>query len=409
MNVATDIILTPKQEEAVDMIASESVCVLTGLPGSGKTTTLSSALARVQAQKDSFALAAPTGKAARRMTEATGHPASTVHRLLGYHPQEGFRVNAASPLTMRQIVIDEASMLDTELAAAILVATRPNRTRLCFTGDAYQLPSVGPGRILGDMIDSGVIPCVELTEVHRAAAESWICRSAPMIKAGVKPDVTDVKDFSFWREASLEAVETAVLEAVSGIQTTHGVRPCVITPRRQGVMGSATTLNPRLQDLLNPHGMPTQIKNGDGLIVRLGDYVIQRSNNYELGVFNGDCGTVTNVHKRRTYEGEQLFLEIEFEGQQQPIFVSRKDALLTRLAYALTAHSTQGSQFPWIIVVCHSGHWSMLNRQILYTMITRAQKGVIMIGDDRGLARALSVDAPSGRKTGLIQRLRGEL
>ena len=251
------ITLTEDQQRAVNMIASEPICLFTGLPGSGKSYSLKAVLERLRMQKDSVLLSAPTGKAARRMTEATGVPATTVHRMLEYHPEEGFRYNEANKLGVKQIVIDEASMLDTELMAAVCKAIDPSRTRLCLTGDDNQLPSVGPGRVVGDLIASGVVPRVDLTQVHRAAAESWICRSAPLIRDGICPDLTDTKDFAFWQVNSLEDAEDAVLEAVTGVEKGHGVRPAVITPRRTKVTACTETINPKLQQLLNPDGART--------------------------------------------------------------------------------------------------------------------------------------------------------
>lgn len=393
------------------MIVTEPVSVLTGLPGSGKSTSINAVIQRLEQDRESYLLGAPTGKAARRLSEITGRSAMTVHRLLEYHPEGGFRYNETRKLPVKQVIIDEASMLDTELAAALCRAINPRYTRLCLTGDAYQLPSVGPGRVLGDIIESGVVPSVELTEVHRSAAESFVCRAAPLIKAGVRPDLSERPDFAYWQELPLEAVERAVLEAVSGVIAGHGVRPCVITPRRTSVGASTEALNPRLQMLLNPDGEPTPFKTGEGVVIRIGDTVLQRKNDYELGVFNGETGEVVQFHRRRKPDSNDFedILVVQFEGHDLPIEMSRTSAFSLRLAYAISCHAAQGSQWPWLIVICHSSHGRMLTRQILYTMITRAMKGLILVGDDRGIGKALVTNAPQSRRTGLVARLKGEL
>lgn len=391
------------------MIVSKRVAVLTGLPGSGKTTVVNSCLEELDRRKETYVLGAPTGKAARRLQEVTGRPASTVHRMLNYHPAEGFRINETNRFTVQQIIVDEFSMMDTELTAALMRAIDPRRTRLCLTGDAYQLPSVGSGRVLGDVIDSGVVPMVELTEVHRAAAESWICRSAPVIKAGQKPNMADCKDFSYWQELAIDGVERSVLEAVQGIVEGHKVRPCVITPRRTKVGASTESLNPKLQAMLNPHGQPTVFKTSEGDILRIGDVVIQRKNNYGLGVFNGEIGEIIGTDKVRGDGGLQDVLIVHFEGHEGPLNLNRNNVFSLRLAYTISAHGSQGSQWPWLVVICHSSHGRMLTRQILYTMVTRAMKGLVLVGDDRGLMKSLMTDAPQSRRTGLVARLRGEL
>lgn len=403
-----EITLTPDQETAVSMILEEPLCLFTGLPGSGKSASLNQAVQRMRAQRQTVLLAAPTGKAARRLSEATGEVATTVHRMLEYHPDEGFRYNDADKLAADQVVIDEASMLDNELAAAVFSAINPYRTRVCFTGDDNQLPSVGCGRVLGDLIESGLVPRVNLTQVHRAAAESWVCRAAPLIRDGVCPDLTETKDFAFWQASSLEDCEEAVLEAVLGINQAHNLIPTVITPRRQKVPASAETLNLKLQQVLNPYGEPTPYRTGDGAVIRLGDTLIQRSNDYLLGVFNGEIGTALEVSRGNGKEDNER-LQVMFEAHEERSALSRLQGFKTRLGYALTAHGTQGSGFPWVIVICHSGHNKMLTRQILYTMVTRASKGVILIGDRYGVQKALNTNSPPSRKTGLVERLKAGL
>jgi exodeoxyribonuclease V alpha subunit len=206
---------------------------------------------------------------------------------------------------------------------------------------------------------------------------------------------------------SLEDAEDAVLEAVTGIMGGHGVRPAVITPRRTKVAACTETINPKLQQLLNPDGMQTGFRTGDGAVIRLGDVLLQRSNDYQLGVFNGELGTVHDMVT--TKDNDKNSLVVRFEDHEEVSYVNRLAAFKTRLGYAMTVHSVQGSGFPWIVAICHSGHGRMLNRQILYTMVTRAAKGVILIGDRAGLQRALAVSAPPSRKTGLVERVTGRL
>lgn len=424
---------TAKQEEGIAMILREPFSILTGGPGTGKTTVLKEAYRQAVARGETVTLAAPTGKAARRMSEVVGAEACTLHRLLGLRPDGSSQLEEDDPfrqatrgsvgsdgmVTATRVFVDEASMLDIYLASALFERVNLDRTQLTLIGDDYQLPSVGPGRVLADLLQSKRVPATTLTEVHRAALESWICTWAPHVRKGVLPEsaLAAKKDFSFW-DVPGDEVEASVVEAVAGLRKAHGVVPMVITPRRGAVFGSAEMLNPKLQDLLNPKaeegttnvvdgvagkGLAVSARAGEDLL-RIGDYVIQRKNDYTAGVYNGECGTFLGMEEVSVDGVLRKVTQIHFEGHERPVSIPLDD-LNVRLAYAITVHSSQGSQWPWLVVVCHSGHGRMLSRQLFYTASTRAQKGLIVIGDLKGIQIALRNDAPLRRRTALLSFL----
>lgn len=400
--------LDPRQREAVDLILEAPFGVVTGLPGSGKTTTLRAALDALDAlpppvdlfgeELPRYLLAAPTGKAAKRMTEATGREASTIHRLLEFGPLPegglGFRRNAQNPIEAALVVVDEASMIDVLLLEALSRAVVPGRTRLVLVGDAHQLPSVGPGRVLADLIAAGV-RSVRLETLHRAAAESWVCRNAPTILAGRVPELARTHDFQ-WVECpdAASAGSTIVSLATTG---SFGSVPQVLAPQRTGAAG-VVSLNRAIQARTNPlrAGSPA-VEIEAGTSIHAGDRVIQGSNNYQLGVFNGEVGEVVQVTKDAVV--------VDFEGRK--VSYNAMDARALSLAYALTVHKSQGSEWPWVIVLCHSTHFRMLSRPLLYTAVTRAKKGVVLVGDKAGLERALGNTDDAKRNTTLVERLQG--
>lgn len=393
------------------MLLREPLSVLTGGPGCGKSTTLRVLLDRlderapeVDAKGNELArylLAAPTGKAARRMQEATGRDASTIHRLLEYGPGFGglgFQRHAKNPIEASLVVVDEASMVDVRLAEALLDAIDPETTRLAFVGDANQLPSVGPGRVLSDFVESESIPVARLTTLHRAAAESWVCRAAPRMLAGETPDLEAAPDFHFFEvEEAAEAARVTLELATSG---AYGpVPPQVLTPQRPHVIG-VTALNRAIQAKVNParpgEATARRGEGRDAFELRMRDRVLQTRNDYQRGVFNGEVGNVVAIGPKA--------VTVDFDGRAIDF-----DAMAVRgldLAYALTIHKSQGSEWPWVIVVCHSAHTFMLSRQLVYTAVTRAKKGVLLVGDKKGLASALKNVAPSQRFTTLAERLR---
>ena len=386
-------VLDPSQERAVELLRTASFGVVTGGPGTGKTTCLRVALDHMDRARETYALAAPTGKAAKRMSEATLRPAKTIHRLLAWKP-DGFCFNQHNPLTCNALIIDEASMLDVELAASLVEALEP-RTRLILVGDANQLPSVGPGRVLADLVESDIVPVARLTQVHRAAAKSWICRNAPRVLTGESLELETAQDFRFVEAETPEDVARAVVDVVT---TPEFASAQVLSPQRTTACG-VEALNQRLQQRLNPERDQADQWSFDERVIRLRDRVIQTVNDYKLEVFNGEVGTVMSV--------TPTVLQVNFGDRC--VAYSRSEAMNLRLAYALTVHRYQGSETPWAVCVVHSAHTHMLTRQLFYTAITRAKKGVVLIGNRQGLVRATSDKAPPKRNTMLVERLREQL
>lgn len=397
--------LDPSQVRAVEMIREADFGILTGGPGTGKTTTLRAALDALSARQ-TVALASPTGKAARRLSEVTGHAATTIHRLLKAVPEDGrwsFGHHKQCPVEADVVIIDEASMIDIELAEKLLDAIA-RTTRLILVGDADQLPSVGPGRFFADLIESDCFTTVRLETVHRAAAESWVCSQAPRIIRGQMPDLDKRSDFRWVERQGV----SAALEAL--VQITHTTLPRfagvghddiqVLTPQNVGPAGTLR-LNARLQAVLNPDptGRALSWKVRDQQL-RAGDRVIQNHNDYHRGVTNGELGRVVEVSKDE--------LVIDFESGVQ-IYGEPADARHVRLAYALTVHKYQGSEIPWAVVLCHSTHTRMLTRRWLYTAVTRAKQGVVLVGNLVGLESALRNTLDDQRCTGLQQLLREEV
>lgn len=391
--------LDETQQAAVEMALRSRVSILTGGPGTGKTTTVRALLAKLQETLGlCVALCAPTGKAARRLAEVTETAAYTVHRLLGLR---GDHVETAS-LPADYVIVDESSMLDVHLAATLAATCHSGNGRILFVGDADQLPSVGPGRVLADLIESGTLPYTRLTKLHRAAEGSWICRNAPRIRDGLMPELGGSHDFAFWGASSAEEVERLAVELVASILPASGVNGSVVlTPRRAEVAASAMELNTLLQARLNPDDGQEAWKDRDR-VIRAGDKVIQTRNDYELGVFNGETGVANGYHKTK----EGLRLQVMFDGHDRPLFYTREQSWALQLAYALTIHRSQGSEWPWAVVICHSSHGRMLSRQLLYTAVTRAKQGVILLGDEQGIVSALKNVSPLFRRTGLIERLK---
>ncbi len=390
------ITLSDEQRDAVRTALRSKVAVITGGPGTGKTTVLNSLLAILEKKGFSMELAAPTGRAAKRMELATGRPARTLHRLLEYSPKAGgFTRNESRPLVADLVVLDETSMLDIVLAHQLLRALSPE-TRLVLVGDVDQLPSVGPGNVLLDIIASGVVPAVWLKTVFRQAAESGIVANAHRINRGEAPAFNQKDFFLIDRPEPIRALETVVELVTQRIPTKFGIPPMavqVLSPMHRGDTGVAS-LNEALQAALNPNGEPVPRQR-----FRLGDKVMQLRNNYELDVYNGDTGIVSAVDLEA---GE---LKVDFEGRSVTYPFEEADNLT--LAYASTIHKAQGSEYPVVVLALSTQHYPMLQRNVLYTAITRAREAAVLVGTSRALGIALGNTKVAQRATRLCDRLRG--
>lgn len=400
--------LASGQAEAVRLALTSRVLIITGGPGVGKTTILQSILRILTAKHVNAVLAAPTGRAARRMSESTGMEAKTIHRLLEFAPGgEGFKKNASNPLTGDLFVLDETSMVDVSLMAHFLRAV-PETGHLLLVGDVDQLPSVGPGTVLKDLINSGVVPVARLTEVFRQAAESRIIQAAHSINEGKMPYVPKPpppdSDFHFIERDTPEAIaETIVHLAGERIPRAFDLDPLhdiqVLCPMNRGLLGTAN-LNILLQRSLNPPGDWTKPEaERYGQIYRQGDKVIQTRNNYDKDAFNGDIGRITDI------TADPLELLVEFEDGRTASYDSG-DVDELRPAWAITIHKSQGSEFPAVIIPVSTQHYVMLQRNLLYTGITRGRKLVVLVGDPKALGIAVRTVGAAKRWGGLLERLR---
>jgi len=392
--------LAERQREAIARALVDKLLVITGGPGTGKTTLLRGALAILKRKRVRVALAAPTGRAAKRMTEATGLPAQTIHRLLAFDPRSGgFARRRDHVLEADVVVIDEASMLDVVLAHHLFAAVAPE-ARLILVGDVDQLPSVGPGNVLCDVIRSGRVPVVRLTEVFRQAAASRIVAGAHRIRQGQLPQSAAERgsDFYFLEEEPERVTERIVKLVADDIPRRLGVDPRsevqVLCPMNRGRAGSLE-LNEALQARLNPTGAEA----GQGWKrLRVGDRVMQIANDYDRDVYNGDLGRIRSA---RENAGEVL---VDFDGRSVVYDVQDLDQLM--LAYACSIHKAQGSEYPVVVVPLVPSHWAMLARNLLYTAVTRGKRLVLLVGSKRALVRAVRNNASVLRRTRLVDRLR---
>jgi len=391
--------LADSQQRAVREALRHRLLIITGGPGVGKTTILRSILLILQSKQIKLVLAAPTGRAAKRLTESTGLEAKTLHRLLEYQGEGQWGRHRGKPLAGHLFVVDEASMIDAPLMAQFLSAL-PDGAHLLIVGDADQLPSVGPGMVLHDLIASDNVPCVKLTEIFRQAASSRIITSAHAINRGQVPDLKPSRssDFFFLQESEPEEIKHTLVElAHTRLVTKYGLDPIrdiqVLTPMNRNLLGTIS-LNQSLQLALNP---PNELKfeiERFGVTFRVGDKVIQTHNNYDKEVFNGDIGHIVTidadpvkVHVR--YDADRL---VEYEPGEL-------DEL--QLAYALSIHKSQGSEFPCVIIPVSTQHYVLLERSLIYTAITRAKKLCVLVGDERALSLAVSKQESRKRWTGL--------
>jgi exodeoxyribonuclease V alpha subunit len=400
----TTVKLDDDQLVAATRALREKVLIITGGPGTGKTTLLTVLLAILRRARVSFALAAPTGRAAKRMAESTGEDAMTIHRLLEYNPREGaFQRGEDNPLQIDFVIVDEASMVDLALMDHLLRAV-DRRSHLILVGDVDQLPSIGPGSVLRDLIDSGVVPTVVLRRIFRQDRQSLIVVNAHRILQGqslVLNENGERRDFVFIpREAEEEILamlrqlmrenvpRSLELEAE---EITHSIQ--VLTPMHRGLLGTLN-LNREMQNLLNPAG--ESLERG-GSILRLGDKVMQLRNNYDKAVFNGDLGRIVGIDRQ---EGK---VKVDFYDKSVEYEADELDEI--NLAYATSIHKSQGSEYPAVLIPLHTSHYVMLHRSILYTAVTRGKKLVVLVGSRKALAMAIRNVRLEKRNSGLKEKL----
>ena len=401
------------QADAIRQAAAAKIMVMTGGPGTGKTTTTHGIIAAYKAYGLKILLAAPTGRAAKRMTEATGLEAKTIHRLLECKPPEGYQKNEENPLEGDVLIVDECSMIDIVLMNSLLKAVPP-AMRLIMVGDIDQLPSVGAGNVLRDMIDSGAFPVVRLTKIFRQAQTSRIIMNAHRINEGKMPDLSNGRnaDFFFMENEDAEAAVQQIVELVrTKLPRYYQIDPGqiqVLTPMQRGVVG-ATNLNLALQEALNPaeqeifmrgRGAVTVLKDclrRSGFAFRAEDKVMQVRNNYDKEVFNGDIGVIASVN------AEERTLKVDFDGRAVEYDVTELDELVH--AYATTIHKAQGSEYPIVVMPVLMNHYVMLQRNLLYTGITRAKKVLVMVGTRKAVSYAVRNVTVTKRNSLLKERL----
>ncbi|MBZ0186679.1 MAG: AAA family ATPase, partial [Candidatus Obscuribacterales bacterium] len=396
--------LSDSQKKAVSLALKNKLLVITGGPGVGKTTLVNSILRIIAAKQAEILLCAPTGRAAKRLSESTGLEAKTIHRLLEFDPKAfGFKRNRDNPLQADIVVVDEASMIDIVLMNQLLKAI-PDSAALLLVGDVDQLPSVGPGAVLSDIIVSGVVPTVRLTEIFRQAATSKIIVNAHRINQGKMPARTDgqqeLSDFYFIPAETPEEISDKVLQVVcERIPKRFGLDPIkdvqVLTPMNRSGLGSRS-INIELQKRLNTDGGPRATK--FGWSYGAGDKVLQTVNNYDKEVFNGDIGTIISI------DLDESELVIEFDGREIEYDVNELDEV--SLAYAASIHKSQGSEYAAVVIPLATQHYMMLERNLLYTGVTRGKKLVVIIGQPKALAMAVRNKRSARRLTALAHRLR---
>ena len=418
-----DIELHDLQREAVIKALSEGLFILTGGPGTGKTTTIKSIISGLERRNLRFVLAAPTGRAAKRMSETTGYEASTIHRLLSikHNPEERadayFEMNEDNPLDVDAVIIDEASMVDIFLFNSLLKAISPG-CKLIIVGDSNQLPSVGPGQVLKDMLDSGVCPNVELKYIFRQSNESHIVTYAHMINNGEQIDfTTKYEDFFLLKRDNYEEIRQALLylicEKLPKHFNTNPMQIQVLTPMKKGALG-VWELNRILQEYINPPSdKKVELEYGEN-IFRVGDKVMQTKNNYDMewdimstygisaqrgkGVFNGDIGIIDHINK------PSRLIRITFDDGREAEY-SYETLEELELAYAITIHKSQGSEYPVVIMPLLGGPRSLLYRNLLYTGVTRAKDCVVILGSENTVKEMIRCENENRRYTGLAARI----
>lgn len=387
------------QLEAIKTAVTSKFTVLTGGPGTGKTTATLAIIRVFQKLGAACLLAAPTGRAAKRLSETTGMEAKTIHRLLEYKPPEGYRRNGENPLECDVLVVDETSMVDIILMYNLLKAVS-NETVVILVGDVDQLPSVGAGNVLKDIIDSGTVPVVRLTRIFRQAMGSAIITNAHRINRGKMPNLRGGRNSDFFfieEEDPLKVAETVKVLCTKRLPAYYKVDPIndiqVLCPMQRGETG-AQNLNTVLQESLNPTDVT--IKYG-GTVYRLNDKVMQIKNNYEKNVFNGDIGTIVKI------DMEDKTLVIRFDGNDVDYDATELDEVVP--AYAITVHKSQGSEYKVVVAPFTMQHYMMLQRNLLYTCVTRAKQVFVLVGSKKAVAIAVSNNKIQRRNTMLAKRL----
>jgi exodeoxyribonuclease V alpha subunit len=386
------------QRDAIIKAAASKIMVLTGGPGTGKTTTTKGLITIFQEHGFNLLLAAPTGRAAKRMTETTGLESKTIHRLLEFKPPEGYQRNEENPLEGDVLIVDECSMIDIILMYNLLKAI-PSHMRLILVGDVDQLPSVGAGNVLRDIINSESIPVIKLTRIFRQAQNSSIIMNAHKVNDGKFPEITTrrTSDFFFIEDEDPEHAAAQIVELVrTRLPKHYNVRSTeiqVLTPMQRGVVGAAN-LNAILQEALNPG---EECLRRSGISFRKNDKVMQIRNNYDKEVFNGDIGLVTDLNM------EDRELTVDFDGREVIYDVTELDELVQ--AYAITIHKAQGSEYPVVVMPLLMTHYVMLQRNLIYTGITRAKNLLVLVGSKKALRYAVQHLTVTKRNTKLRERL----
>jgi len=394
--------LSDEQRAAVQAALTHKVCVLTGGPGTGKTTTLRTLIQLLELKRHPVMLTSPTGRAAKRLAEATGRPAQTLHRLLGFSPLSGFTHNEQNRLPAHMVVVDEISMIDLVLMNNLLKAVDP-AAHLLLVGDADQLPSVGAGNVLNDLITCGQIPVARLTTIFRQAAHSHIITNAHRINHGQLPVFEkDAQDFFLFEQNEPEAAADWVVDVVQNrIPRRFGLDPLtdvqVLSPMHRGAAG-VTNLNARLQAALNPPGPGKLERQMGGRALRVGDRVMQIRNNYQKDTFNGDIGQIVDL------DFENQTLTVEFDGRA--VFYDWVEADEVQHAFAVSIHKAQGSEFVAVVVPLLTQHYMMLQRNLLYTAVTRAKSLCVLVGARKAIGMAVKNAKVAQRWSGLSQRMR---
>jgi exodeoxyribonuclease V alpha subunit len=393
--------LSAEQREAVRAALTHKVTVLTGGPGTGKTVSVRTVIGALEAMGCHYALCAPTGRAAKRLSEATGRPAKTVHRLLEYSsPMEGFRRNEENPLAVDCLIVDESSMLDLLLTNHLLKAVDP-AAHVLLVGDVDQLPSVGAGDVLRDVIKSGRAAVVQLTTIFRQAAGSGIVVNAHRINRGQQPILNEFDDFYFFSKKDPQEAADLLVDVVKRrVPAKFGLDPVdeiqVLAPMYRGACG-VSNLNICLQEALNPASPQKPERRLGGRAFRVGDKVMQTRNNYVKEVYNGDIGRVTGI------DPVEQTLTVAIDGQPVVYDWGETDELVH--AFAVSVHKSQGAEYPAVVMPVLTQHYLLLQRNLLYTAITRARRLVVLVGTRRAIGIAVRNDKVRERHSGLSVRL----